>query len=70
MDMTKLFHDCTFTVWQTGMLKLTMMALGLTIGCTWPHIFKRFRVIMLVIAAVGAIYLTTVYFGQVPTVTG
>ncbi len=54
----------TFTWWQTGLLKLSLLSLGAIIGATWPAVFAGWRVLLLVLFVVPAFYLTYVWFRQ------
>jgi len=36
---TALFQPITFTWWQVGLLKLSLVALGVVVGSTWPGLF-------------------------------
>lgn len=58
------FKDFTFAWWQLSLLKLSMVALGLAIGSTWPEVFVRWRDVLLVLFVVPAFYLTYVWLKQ------
>ncbi len=55
----------TLTWWQAGLLKLAMLALGLAIGSTWPHVFVAWRNLLVVLFLVPAFYLSYVWLNQI-----
>ena len=58
------FKSYVFTWWQLGLLKTSMLALGLVLGATWPGVFARWRAILWVIFLIPAIYLMVISFQQ------
>ncbi len=58
------FRSYVFTWWQLGLLKTSMLALGLALGATWPGVFARWRVILWLVFLIPAIYLMILSFQQ------
>ncbi len=56
------FKSYTLTWWQVGLLKVSMLALGLVIGATWPEEFETWTVLLWILFATPAAYLTFVGF--------
>jgi hypothetical protein len=59
-----LFKSFRLTWWQTGLLKLSMLSLGLAVGSTWPGIFAGRREVLLVLFVVPAFYVSYVWLKQ------
>ena len=59
---TTFFTPVTFTWWQVGFLKLSLLLLGVVVGATWPGVFVGWRDLLLVFFVVPAFYLTYVWF--------
>lgn len=60
----KLFHSITLTWWQTGIFKVSVFALGITIGAYWSDFFVGYLVPLLVIAAITGVYVAYLYMKQ------
>lgn len=58
----KIFKNYTFTWWQAGIFKLSLLAIGVAIGANWPEVFAPYTVILVVIGIVLGIYLATISF--------
>ncbi len=58
------FKSFTLTWWQGSLLKLSMLALGLVLGATWPQLFIMWTVLLLVLFFVPALYLSYVWWKQ------
>ena len=58
------FRTYTFAWWQLGLLKLSMLALGLTVGSTWPEVVGVWRALLLALFVVPAGYLSYVWLKQ------
>jgi hypothetical protein len=59
------FKDYTFAWWQLGLLTLSMVALGLAIGSTWPGVFASWRDSLLLLFVVLAFYVSYVWLKQI-----
>ena len=64
MRNVKFFKSFTFAWWQLSLFKLSMVALGLIVGSTWPEVFARWRDLLLVLFIVPAFYVTYLWFKQ------
>jgi len=56
------FKSYTLTWWQVSLLKLSMLSLGLVVGATWPEAFVTWTVLLWILFAIPAAYLTFVVF--------
>ena len=56
------FKSYTLTWWQVGLLKVSMLALGLVVGATYPEAFATWIVFLWILFAIPAAYLTFVEF--------
>lgn len=59
------FKSFRLTWWQGGLLKLSMVSLGLAVGSTWPGIFAGWRLPLFVLFVVPAFYMSYVWLKQV-----
>ncbi len=57
------FKSYTLKWWQVGLLKVSMLALGLVVGATWPEAFATWTVLLWILFAILAAYLIFVGFG-------
>jgi hypothetical protein len=64
MRNVKFFKSFTFAWWQLSLFKLSMVALGLFVGSTWPEVFAGWRDVLLVLFVVPAFYVTYLWFKQ------
>jgi hypothetical protein len=60
----KFFKSFTFAWWQLSLLKLSMVALGLAVGSTWPGVFAGWRDLLLILFLVPAVYVSYVWLKQ------
>ncbi|MFI5341278.1 MAG: hypothetical protein ACHQ7N_15750 [Candidatus Methylomirabilales bacterium] len=58
------FKDFTFAWWQLGLLKLSMLALGLAVGSTWPGVLAAWRDLLVVLFVGPAFYMSYVWLKQ------
>jgi len=58
----KIFRDYTLTWWQTGMLKVSVVCIGIAIGANWPEIFVKYTALLVIVAVVFGIYLAVISF--------
>ncbi len=56
------FKSYTLTWWQVSLLKLSMLSLGLVVGATWPEAIATWTVVLWILFAIPAAYLTFVGF--------
>jgi hypothetical protein len=61
---TTLFKSVTFTWWQVGLLKVSLLSLGVVVGSTWPELFVGWRDLLLLLFVVPAFYVTYLWFRQ------
>jgi len=64
MRRVKFFKSFTFAWWQLSLFKLSMVALGLTVGSTWPAVFVAWRDLLVVLFVVPAFYVSYVWLKQ------
>ncbi len=58
------FKSFTFTWWQVGLLKLSLLSLGVLVGSPWPGVFLGRREVLVVLFVVPAFYITYLWFRQ------
>jgi hypothetical protein len=58
------FKSFRLTWWQAGLLKLSMVALGLTVGSMWPEVFVAWRSLLLVLFVIPALFVSYVWLRQ------
>jgi hypothetical protein len=58
----RFFKDYTFTWWQTGILKIAMVCIGIAIGANWPEVFTQYITILLVFGIALGIYVAAISF--------
>jgi hypothetical protein len=59
------FTSFTFTWWQVGLVKLSLLSLGVVVGATWPGIFAEWRALLLVLFVGPAFYMSYVALKQI-----
>jgi hypothetical protein len=64
MRKVKIFKSYTFAWWQLGLLKISVLALGLAVGATWPDLFAGWRELLLVLFVAPAFYVSYVWIEQ------
>jgi len=64
MRRVKFFKSFTFAWWQLSLFKLSMVALGLIVGSTWPGAFVAWRDLLLVLFVVPAFYMSYLWLKQ------
>jgi len=57
-----IFRNYTFTWWQAGILKASVVCIGVAIGANWPEVFAKYTTILIAIAVVLGIYIAVVSF--------
>jgi hypothetical protein len=58
------FKSFTLKWWQTGLLKLSMISLGIILGIYWQGFFHQWIVIVTIVFIVPALYLVRVWWEQ------
>ncbi len=58
------FKSFTFARWQLSLLKISMVALGLTVGSTWPQAFAAWRDFLVILFVVPTFYVSYVWLQQ------
>ena len=51
----------TLKWWQVGILKVTMLALGILVGSYWSELFEGWTVALMSIFIVGSLYLVYIW---------
>ncbi len=59
-----IFKSFTLTWWQTGLLKLCLISLGIIIGVYFQEFFLQWIVLVTILFVVPAIYITNVWWKQ------
>ncbi|RJO61977.1 hypothetical protein C4544_01240 [candidate division WS5 bacterium] len=57
-----IFKSYTFTWWQAGILKASVVCIGIAIGANWPEVFAKYTMALIVVAVVLGIYLAVISF--------
>jgi hypothetical protein len=58
----KIFTSTTFTWWQLGLFKISMISLGIILGVYFQAFFLRWIVIVTILFVALAIYITKVWW--------
>jgi hypothetical protein len=64
MRRVKFFKSFTFAWWQLSLFKLSMGALGLIVGSTWPAVFVAWRDLLVVLFVVPAFFVSYLWLKQ------
>ena len=59
-----IFKTFVLLWWQVGLLKITLLALGIAIGAHWSTFFSRYIAVLLVVAVAAGGYISYVWFMQ------
>ena len=57
-----IFKNYTFTWWQAGIFKASVVCIGVAIGANWPQVFAPYTTFLIVIGVVLGIYLAVISF--------
>ncbi len=57
-----IFKNYTFTWWQAGILKASVVCIGVAIGANWPQVFAPYTTLLIVIGVALGIYLAVISF--------
>jgi len=52
-----IFKNYTFSWWQVGIFKLSVLAFGVSIGAYWNSFFSQHLTLWIVIAVVSGLYI-------------
>ncbi len=52
----KLLKNYNFKWWEVGMLKVTLLAVGVVIGAWWSDFFINYLEMLILLAAAGMVY--------------
>ena len=61
MDMLK---NSTFTWWQVGLFKLSVVTFGIAVGAYWQDLFLPYLTALLVVAVVSGLYVGYIWYKQ------
>ncbi len=56
-----IFKSTRFTWWQLGILKWSVLFIGIAVGATWPEIFEPYAFKLLIVGVVAGVYLGIVW---------
>ncbi len=59
-----LFKPVTLKWWQVGSFKISMIAVGIAIGATWPSVFANWLTALWLLFAVLIVYVSYVWWKQ------
>lgn len=57
-----IFKNYTFTWWQAGIFKISVICVGVAIGANWPDIFAPYTAMLIAGAVVLGIYIAIISF--------
>jgi hypothetical protein len=64
MSKHTIFKNYTFTWWQIGILKTSLLFIGLAAGAKWPAFFAEYILILFVLGVIGGLYMKYQGFKQ------
>ncbi len=59
-----IFKTASYTWWQIGLFKLSLLCIGIAIGAYWPAVFLPYLGILLITGIVLGIYIGAVWLRQ------
>jgi len=59
-----ILRNSTFTWWQIGLFKLSVLTFGIAVGAYWQDVFSPYLTTLLVVAIVSGLYVGYVWFKQ------
>jgi len=57
-----LFKDGTLTWWEAGILKVSVLCIGIAIGANWPQLFVQHTIFLVVLGLILGLYLIPAWF--------
>jgi hypothetical protein len=51
-----IFNSFTLKWWQAGLIKISTIALGITIGASWSDVFYEWRTVLLLVFILPSLY--------------
>jgi uncharacterized membrane protein YgaE (UPF0421/DUF939 family) len=60
----KIFKNYTYTWWQMGIFKLSLLAIGAAIGAHWGEILFPYSLLLIIIGVILAIYVISISLRQ------
>jgi hypothetical protein len=59
-----ILRNSTFTWWQVGLFKLSVLTFGIAVGAYWQDVFLPYLTTLLIIAVASGLYVGYVWFKQ------
>lgn len=50
--------------WQMGLLKLSVISIGITIGANWPEVFEPHTLFLVILGIVLGLYVASAWYGK------
>jgi hypothetical protein len=57
----RIFTSSTVTWWQVGILKLSVLSIGVAIGAAWPAVFSPYTAVLVGVGVVLGLYVGYVW---------
>ena len=57
-----IFKSFTLKWWQAGLIKFSMIALGIAIGATWSDAFYEWRIVLLLLFIFPSLYFASFWW--------
>jgi hypothetical protein len=59
-----IFKSSTFTWWQLGLFKLSVVTIGIAIGAYWYSVFLPYTVILVAVGLISGVYVGYIWLKQ------
>lgn len=59
-----IFKSGTLTWWQVGVLKVSVLCIGIAVGANWPDVFVSHTLLLVAVGIVLGLYLLFPWFGK------